>query len=201
MDDLIPLFDPDKEEVLKPCTLLMMSCSATKLKRGPEARPIPASRLYNGPLWQTLRTYIPDELNVREHNTTICVLSGKHGFGSAHSYIGDYEARLTEQKADYLIERGIYAPNDRFGAIKPNRIRGSSAYVEAGAGWQLRSYAYNPYARVIMVGAGPYMRVFESFLAGFKEADLVAADAVVLRAKGGIGEQRSQLGTWLREAA
>lgn len=169
--------------------LVLMACSATKIER-----PAPALELYDGPTWQTLRHHrgaIP--------TSNVLVLSGEYAFLGAGCTLAPYEARLTERKADFLIERGIHAHNTRFGAIKPGRMPGSSPFVEAGAGDRL-IVEPRPYRHVIACGAGDYGRVFESFLAGFKRDGLVDAGAMILRPAGGIGEQRGQLGQWLRQA-
>jgi hypothetical protein len=167
--------------------LVLMPCSATK--RG-EGR-VPAFELYDGPLWQTLRTHIG-----RVPLANVCVLSGKHGFMHALDRIEPYEARLTPQKADYIIARGVAEPNDRIGTIKPGRMMGSNAIVDANGTLRCRE---RPYRLVLMTGAGEYARVFEAFIAGFKECELVTDDAEIRRVRGGIGEQRQQLGQWLAE--
>lgn len=170
--------------------LVLMACSGTKR---PTDRPIPAFELYNGPLWQSLRTHLGQvpAVNIR-------VLSGKFGFIHGHTQISTYEARLTEAKADHLIGRGIHGLNDQFGTVRKG-LPGCSAFVEAGATSRCSPDAPRPWRAVIAVGSGPYARVFEAFVAQFKAEGLVAADAPVLRPAGGIGEQRAQLGSWLRE--
>jgi hypothetical protein len=169
--------------------LVLMACSATKIER-----PAPALELYDGPTWQTLRHHrgaIPV--------SNVLVLSGEYAFIGAGCTLAPYEARLTERKADFLIDRGIHAHNTRFGAIKPGRMPGATPFVEAGAGCRL-IVEPRPYRHVIACGAGDYGRVFDSFLAGFKRDGLVDAGAMILRPFGGIGEQRGQLGQWLRQA-
>ncbi|OYW56801.1 MAG: hypothetical protein B7Y80_01580 [Hyphomicrobium sp. 32-62-53] len=169
--------------------LVLMACSATKIDRK-----APAAELYDGPTWQTLRHHrgaIP--------LGNVFVLSGEYAFVSALATLAPYEARISERKADFLIAGGIHAHNTRFGAIKPGRMPGASPFVEAGAGGRL-ILEPRPYRHVIACGAGDYGRVFESFLAGFKRDGLVDASAITLRPAGGIGEQRGQLGQWLRQA-
>lgn len=169
--------------------LVLMACSATKLER-----PAPAVDLYDGPTWQTLRHHrgaIP--------LSNVLVLSGEYAFLGAGHTLAPYEARLSERKADFLIAGGIHAHNTRFGTIKPGRMPGATPFVEAGAGNRL-IVAPRPYRHVIACGAGDYGRVFDSFLAGFTRDGLVDAGATILRPFGGIGEQRGQLGQWLRQA-
>lgn len=166
-------------------TLVLMACSATK-----RTTPAPAIDLYDGPLWQTLRTH-RGELPVSH----VAVLSGKYGFVNATTPIAPYEARLSPQKADQLIAAGVLAHNTRFGEIRPGRIPGLHALVEAqshiGAG---------AYQAVIVVGSGEYRRVFDSFLAGFREFGLVEDAAPVTHVTGAIGMQRQQLGRLLQLA-
>jgi hypothetical protein len=164
--------------------LVLMACSSTKR---PTPKPVEAIDLYGGPLWQTLRMHMGDVPRIN-----VSVLSGKFGFINGLTRIGPYEARLTETKADRLIERGVLAHNDHHGAIKPGRMPGTHALVEA------RGSSLVPYRLVLIAGSGPYERVFDSFLQGFVERGLVATDAIAQKTHGGIGEQRQQLGEWLR---
>ena len=88
--------------------LILMSCSATKRQTD---KAIPAIELYDGPLWQTLRTHL-GAIPTRN----VCVLSGKYGFINALlTLIEPYEARLSQQAADRLIARGVGAYNERLG--------------------------------------------------------------------------------------
>ena len=166
-------------------TIVLMPCSASKLDHADQPR-----RLYTGPMWQTLRTH-RGALDWRN----VFVLSGKFGFITAQTFIQTYNDRLTRQKADYLIERGIQAPNDHYGECSKFGAAPRPADV-------VRPYAYKdrpPFETVISAGAGEYRRVFEAFIPQFMAEGIIAPDAVVLQVKGGIGEQRSQLGRWLAE--
>lgn len=174
-----------------PHTLLLMACSATKIET---AKPVPAIELYDGPLWQTLRKYRPEDRGA----LTVCVLSGKYGFINALSPIAPYESRLTEQRAAYLMSRGIHERNDRFGAIKRGTATGCTPFVEADAGGRLQSWRKLPYERVIIAAAEPYRLVLETFAIAFQREGLVAGDASLQYTSGGIGEQRGQLGQLLR---
>jgi hypothetical protein len=162
-----------------------MPCSASKLNRPAQPR-----ELYTGPLWQTLRTHrgcLPWR--------NVFVLSGRFGFIAAEQFIQTYNERLTTARADHLIRGGIHAPNDHFG---------SCSYRGAGKcpALTVRPYAYKdrlPFEVVISAGAGEYKRVFEAFIPQFMADGIIAQDAGVLQVQGGIGEQRGQLGGWLRE--
>jgi hypothetical protein len=177
-----------------------MACSATKV---PAEKPVPAIELYDGPMWQTLRKYAPQLLDWETGLPPLecCVLSGKHGFIGCKTKLMPYEARLSEQKAAYLMKRGPFEANDEFGRIKPGRGMGSSPYVVAGATQRVANWRPFPYTRVVIAAAEPYRLVFEVFSIAFQRKGLIAADAQLHVTQGGIGEQRGQLGEWLREAA
>jgi hypothetical protein len=168
-------------------TILLMPCSAKKLDHADQPR-----RLYLGPMWQTLRTH-QGKLSWRN----VFVLSGRYGLIRAENFIQTYDEQLTPEKADYLIRGGINAPNDHYGACSHFGAAPRPADV-------VRPYAYKdrpPFETVISAGAGDYRRVFEAFIPEFKAAGIIAQDAPVLQVSGGIGEQRGQLGQWLRSLA
>lgn len=171
-------------------TLVMIACSATKITY---PRPRPAIEVYDGPMWQTLRTH-------KGEDACVCVLSGKHGFMNAGAYIRSYEARLSQERADYLIGKGIYANFDDWGKRRRG-MPGGTPWVEAGATGRLSAFRSTPYEYVIIAGADPYLRVFEAFGLAFQRDGLIAKHAISRFTHGGIGEQRGQLGEWLREAA
>lgn len=130
-------------------------------------------------MWQTLRQHI-GLIDWRD----VFVLSGEYGFICSLNFIQTYEARLTPAKADRHIELGIHRADGRPGPadiIKP--------YGKHRA----------PFDRVMCAGAGEYRRVFEAWIPAFKAAGIITTDAPVFQVQGGIGEQRSQLGKWLRE--
>lgn len=165
--------------------ILLMPCSGRKLDHAEQPR-----KLYTGPMWQTLRTH-RGALPWRN----VFVLSGKFGFITAQTFIQTYDERLTAAKADHLIKGGIQAPNDHFGAC--GRFGAGTRPADV-----VRPYAYKdrpPFEKVISAGAGEYKRVFEAFIPQFKAEGIIAIDAPVLQVSGGIGEQRGQLGAWLRE--
>lgn len=157
--------------------LVLMPCGGKKLDR--EA---PAIELYTRGLWDVLRKHLG--AIGREQ---VCVLSGKYGFINALTWLEPYEARLSAQRADQLIARGVHAAFDgkRTGMTPICHVGASSARMR------------RPYAAVLIAGAGDYRRVLEAYVAGFIEAGVVAAAAIVCQVEGGIGEQRSQLGQWL----
>src|SRR5262245_14300617 len=173
--------------------LVLMPCGCDKLAAVPPGG-VRLYQLYVGPMWQTLR--------VRRGRVgwfQIAVLSGWYGFVSAGMYGAEpYEARLSKQKADRLIERGVLGRNDGYGRFAKGAT-GCQPLVEASDG--LRP-AQGPYRAVIGAGAGDYGRVFRAFIEGFQKHKLVNGDAVIAHVdepSAGIGEQRSRLGRWLDE--
>lgn len=159
-----------------PETLVLMPCSARK--RDATA---PARELYTGPMWQTLRTH-----RGRLPWASVCVLSGRFGFIGADVVIPTYEQELDAETADRHIAAGIY--RNALGGTPPlARVRPTHARDVP------------PIRRVICAGAGHYARVFASYVAELVAAGIVAPDADVRTVNGGIGEQRGQLGRWLRE--
>jgi hypothetical protein len=166
-------------------TLLLMPCSDTKLPHAAQPR-----ELYLGPMWQTLRTH---RGNLPWRN--VFVLSGKYGFLYAEEFIQTYNERLTREKADYLIAGGIQHPNDHIGSIP---LAGSGTRpVDMLRPWQFRDR--QPFSTVLVAGAGEYARVFRAYVSEAQRAGIISADADVHYVRGGIGEQRQQLGEWLRE--
>jgi len=167
--------------------LILMPCSGKKLSYAHQA-----FQLYQGPMWRTLANHI-GRLNYRN----VFVLSGKYGFIGAMEHIQPYEARLTKANADRLITRGVHMVNDHHGALGPRDGAGPPP-AEV-----IRPYAHKdqlPYTRVICAGAGDYRRVFEAFIPQLQDAGIIARDATIDHVHGGIGEQRAQLGAWLRAA-
>lgn len=166
-------------------TLVLMACSATKAPTGRGRTP--ALELYNGPMWQTLRTHKPFALPW----ANVLVLSGLYALIRATDGIGTYEARLTTDKAWHVIRQGLRAPNDFFGAFRPGIARSP---------WDLLDHDRQPFRCCIIAGAGEYRRVFDWLAKELQAAGVIAPGAQVLAVAGGIGEQREQLGRWLRSA-
>ncbi|KGM38719.1 hypothetical protein JY96_21335 [Aquabacterium sp. NJ1] len=183
-------------------TMILMACGGTKrvLEAGKEATLID---LYEGPMWQTLRTHLGDwYYKVVGYGLThahVVVLSGKYGITSATAHSQTYEARLTKEKADMLIKAGILERQDRFGTMNtrygadstPLSVMSRSMFPRndvKGAGWR----------GVIVCGGSEYRRVFMALLRQLVDYGAVEMDAPILTTAGGIGEQRNQLGTWLQ---
>jgi hypothetical protein len=126
-------------------------------------------------MWQTLNTHIG---NIPRAN--VMVISGKLGFVPASTRAGPYEQRMTADKADTMIRDGVGV---RQGQASP--------YEHTKDG--------GPYKGVIIAGAGEYRRVFNAYVTQLKELGVIANDAQVVAVRGGIGQQRGQLGEFLRQ--
>jgi len=163
--------------------LLLMPCSATKLDHADQPR-----RLYLGPMWQTLREHLGD---MPWEN--VFVLSGEYGFISSLNFIQTYDGVLTSAKADRMIARGVEGGNDHHGASSNGGPCPSNVLVSPGRKGQ------QPFDRVLCAGANDYRRVLQHFIAEWINAGLIKPDARIFHVVGGIGEQRQQLGRWLRK--
>lgn len=170
-------------------TLILMACSGKKKPLAPGAV-MPLIDLYDGPMWQTLRTHLADR------HAHVVVLSGRYGFTSAYSHLPTYEAKLTSQKADHLIARGLDGKQDRFGELK-HVLDTSPLCAMIRPGFAMKSNPDRAWRGVIAAGGGEYRRVFEYMIGAMKVSGEIAPDALVLMTRGGIGEQRSQLGRWV----
>jgi hypothetical protein len=169
-------------------TLILMACCATKAAGAP-GKPMPLHELYEGPLWQTLR----EHAGKVEISRTI-VLSAKHAWASAGLMSEPYEQRLSRQRADELISRGILWQPDIPGARR-NTINTSNSFFQ-----QVQSqsqYGKRPFKNVIIVGSGDYARVFNAAVAQLDEMGYLDAQAAIVRTEGGIGTQRKQLREFL----
>lgn len=176
-------------------TLILMACSATKRPLPEGQRSMPLMEMYDGPMWQTLRT------RLGERHARVVVLSGKFGIIDALSHCAPYEARISPQKADHLIRRGLIERQDWFGELPqltttplcdlkcPTTPIGSPVYRPL------------PWQGVIVAAGGDYRRVFMALLRQLQQWGDLAPDVTILATRGGIGEQRSQLGAWVGQIA
>lgn len=194
--------DQVSDEMTFDNTLILMACGGTKRQLAP-GKETSLIDLYEGPMWQTLKTHLGDwYYRIAEVGFTpahVVVLSGKYGIADAALNSQTYEARLTKEKADMLIRAGILEHQDRFGTMNtkygadstPLSVLARSMYPKndcKGAGWR----------GVIVCGGSEYRRVFMALLRQLVDYGAVEMDAPILTTAGGIGEQRSQLGSWLQ---
>lgn len=164
-------------------TLVLMACGSAKLET---ADAVHLLDLYTGPLWQDLRANgkaIPD--------VNKFVLSGKHGFSDVQTFAKPYEEKISKQKVDALIERGIF---EREPPAKPGTMPGNYVYglVNRPAG--------GPYTQVIIAGSGDYRRAFNAIATQLQEAGVIAKGAPIVATEGSILQQRKQFNEFLRSA-
>lgn len=176
-------------------TLILMACSQTKKAMPTGWDAVPLIDLYDGPMWRSLRTHLgcayqpAQAFEAQRHIHHVVVLSGKFGITSASVQHSPYEGRLSTQRADELIRRGLLGEAGRGLAMTP------------------LSYMACPYAAVpqrrrpwqgVIIGAGgDYRRVFMALLRQLQQCGHLASDVAILATRGGIGAQRSQLGRWV----
>lgn len=174
-----------------PCErLLLLACSGDKraTAEGEQLSPID---LYTGAMYTVLRKWMPalDRCEIR-------ILSAKHGLVTDQwPKLSTYDERMSRQKAEHLIAGGIFGQFDGFGSFKRGTARGSAPadYLRPAHGFRYRE---------IFVAAGAeYRQVFQAWILEMKDRGMLADDCVVTEVHGGIGEQRSQLGAWLRSIA
>lgn len=181
-------------------TMVLMACSSTKneaLAAKDHRQELPLIDLYDGPMWQTLRSHAPGA----RYKLRVVVLSGKYGITGAHLQSQTYEAKLSPQKADTLIRNGLIEQQNWFGELDGSCGLAtaplghlSSPYTSLASPEPLRRL---PWRGVIVAAGGDYRRVFMAMLRQLGQAGHLADDVVVLSTAGGIGEQRQQLGQWL----
>jgi hypothetical protein len=172
-------------------TLVLMACSARKIgtgRIGMDGREIgrPLYELYDGPVWQTLRTHKPDAIAWGD----VYVLSGKFGFVSSFTHATPYEEKISAKKVDAAIARGLDGLERH---PKKGHVIGMTLRATLNPG------SRGPYQRVIVNGAGDYRRFFLWLVEAAQAAGMIAEGAPVDVCDGaGIGYQRQQLATYLR---
>jgi hypothetical protein len=177
-------------------TLILMACSATKRPLPEGQCSMPLMEMYDGPMWQTLRT------RLGERHARVVVLSGKFGIIGASAHWAPYEARISPQKADHLIRRGLLERQDWFGEL-PELTTSPLSDLKCPT-TRINSpepFRPLPWQGVIVAAGGEYRRVFMALLRQLQQWGDLAPDAAILATRGGIGEQRSQLGAWVSQIA
>lgn len=140
--------------------LIIMACSATKGRQA-----APAMDLYQGVMYSTFRANAPAA------RTAVVILSAKHGFIDADRVIEPYEQRMTEARADEMIDE----------------LAGFDS-VEWPAG--VRS--------ILLAGGKTYQRVMRAAINRRIDLCLLDSNLIIEETSGGIGYQRAQLGAYLR---
>ena len=145
--------------------LLCMPCGEAKLGRAATA-----GELYQGPMWQTLRTHQP-----AGGMPNMLVLSAKYGMVDQGAPLEPYDQRMTPER---LAE-----------------LRRDMADNVASLERSLKGKSIN---EVLIVGAADYRAVMAEAVADFMARGLIRPGAVINAIEGQIGEQRRALGEWLR---
>lgn len=165
-------------------TLILASCGGAKLRR-----PAPLWRLYTGSVWQTIRMALGEDrltLGGATSEISMRVLSGRHGLQPHTFECPPYEQRLDAPTADRLVRAGIGRRTVLNGAAPPWTLLQPPA-------------AAKPWRHVIIIGGHEYRRVLSVYVRQAQELGFIEQDAAVRATHGGIGEQRSQAGRWLRQ--
>jgi hypothetical protein len=168
---------------------VLVACSDAKVET---KEAVPLLELYNGPLWQDLRANgkaIPDRNKF--------VLSGKWGFLSVAANHKPYDEKISKQKVDKLIERGIHEGERG----KPGTMPGPDVYGQVRRDkFADAEYQEHPYTQVIIHGAGDYQRGFNAIVTQLQQAGVIAPDAPVVATSGTILARRKQFNEFLRAA-
>lgn len=163
-------------------TLVLMACAQAKIDTD---HSVPFLELYNGPMWQDLRANgqaIPPR--------NIFALSGKHGFVSVMASAKPYEEKISAEKVDELVERGVMeGPKAKKAGTMPP---GQSVYAEVARD--------KPYSQVIIYGAGEYRRGFNAIVTQLLQAGVIEDGAPIVATEGTILKQRQQFNEFLRAA-
>ena len=168
--------------------LILMACGSEKTPT-PNGETLSPIKLYTGAMYQVLKKWMPglDKAKIR-------ILSAKHGIMTDEfPKITGYDERMTPKKAQHLVEAGIYGQWDDFGRAKKQFQKGSTPYLTLKEG--------KPYKDVFIAGGAEYRKVFHAYVTQMIEAGVIAPDASINEVTGGIGEQRGQLGEYLRKIA
>lgn len=145
--------------------LLVMPCGDTKADFTTAA-----GELYQGPMWQTLRTHQP-----YGGMPNMLILSAKHGLIDQAEEIAPYDQRMTPARLAELTRD----------------MQDNVAQLEAA----LKGRTIND---VLIVGAADYRAVMAEAVAELMAKGLVKPGATVNNIVGQIGEQRAALGAYLR---
>lgn len=101
----------------------------------------------------------------------VYIISAKHGLVHASTVIESYEQEMTQERAEALAEKGI----------------------------DVREFLAKSFNEVFIAGGARYRALAQTYVARLREAGFLAPNAEAYSTSGGIGEQRSQLGAYLRQ--
>lgn len=184
-------FEP--KTMTRPPRLLLMACSATK-------KPVsgPARAVYNGPLYQTLRTVDPTGDCV-----DLAVISAKYGLISGDQIIEPYNAVIDDAARDRMIAAGpdeLY-PVGSLDQTTPSGLRAARARLGARASpastiITMGNSLGGQYTDIGIAGGHRYIDVVQSWLArGWPRAIDPRARVPVIN--GEIGNMRKALRSWI----
>lgn len=151
--------------------LIFMPCSQTKA----EGKDIPARKLYKGVFFQTLESNIPFD---NPNEPQVLILSAKHGVIRQDRKISPYDQKMDKERADELIA------DINFQSLAAYRALTSD----------LTKLNWN----ILLVGGKEYQRVMREIIARLKNDGVIGPDVGVMATSGEIGEQRAQLGAYVR---
>lgn len=130
--------------------------------------------LYQGALFDVLRKWMTrDALDPAKPALDVFVISAKHGLVPADREIDSYDQKMTAERQQELIARGQ----------------------------DLSLFFGKDYNEVFIAGSNLYKPVGEVYAEQLRKAGFVGHDAEIKTTDGYIGEQRGQLGEYLREVA
>lgn len=167
--------------------LLLLACSGEKAPT-PNGKQLSPIDLYTGAMYSVLRKWMPGL-----DKATIRILSAKHSLITDEwPKITAYDERMSAQKAAHLIAGGIFAQFDGFGTFKRGHAKGASPadYLRPERGFIYRD--------VFIAAGAEYRNVFHAWIREMQRHGMIAPDASINEVQGGIGEQRGQLGQYLR---
>jgi len=184
-------FEP--KPMTRPPRLLILACSATK-------RDLigPARAVYNGPLYQTLRTVDPDGEMV-----DLAVISAKYGLIDGNQIITPYNAVIDDAARDRMIAAGpdeLY-PQGNLSQTTPSGLRAARAKIGARTSpastlTTMSNRLGGPYTDVGIAGGHRYIAVVRSWLdRGWPRA--IDPTACVTTINGEIGNMRKALRAWI----
>jgi len=133
-------------------------------------RAAPAMQIYRGVMWQTLRAH-SDARNMPH----LVVLSARHGFLDAHRVIEPYEQLMTAERSGELLGQAV-----------------NGQFLDALA-WP------EDVDCVLLAGGALYRQVMHAMVECLVRAGRLPSGVAVAQVRGGIGEQRSQLGQFLAD--
>ena len=122
-------------------SLVVLGCSATKFEvKGA----VPAVHLYNGPMYQVLRSHLKEYRWPAD--LSLGILSAKYGFIGSMAPVRHYERRMTSHRAGQLKEDVTSTLKEIAGAHKKVHLILGKGYLEAIDEAELKQHAEVTYA-------------------------------------------------------